>query len=69
LNDCIHQQIERANDVDLKDNFNEGIRFGFYSSISHLLNQAEAFQIINQLDKDIQEFVPEILLQRKADMK
>jgi len=63
LNDTILILIENAQEIDIDKDFDKGIRFGYYSSISLLLNQADAFMIRDKLKKEIQDFVPENLLQ------
>ncbi len=62
LNDSIKQLIESAKKIDVQKDFENGILMGYYLSISFLLSQANAFQILNQLDKEIQAFIPESLL-------
>ena len=66
LNDTIKQLIELATEIKEKDDFSQGKLLGYYSSISLLLSQAEAFEIMEQLDKDIQDFIPEKLLAPKS---
>jgi hypothetical protein len=65
LNDTIKQLIQIATEIKEKDDFNKGKLFGYYESISLLLSQAEAFQIMEQLDKEIQDFTSEQLLVSK----
>lgn len=67
LNDTIHQLIDLANEIKDKDAYNQGILYGYYASLSRLLNQAEAFDIIKALDKDIQEYNPEILFSKTSE--
>jgi hypothetical protein len=62
LNDTIGQLIEMAKETENNDEFNQGILFGYFHSISFLLNQANAFQILDLLDKEIQDFIPESLI-------
>ncbi|WP_316634677.1 hypothetical protein [uncultured Flavobacterium sp.] len=62
LNDSIKELIRLAQETKKGDLFNDGILFGYYSSISLLLNQAESFNISNQLDGEIKNFNPETLL-------
>jgi hypothetical protein len=62
LDDTLKELIQRATEMKKKDDFNQGRLFGYYESISLLLSQAEAFQIMESLDKEIQEFIPEQLL-------
>jgi len=67
LNDTIRQLIDLAKEVKETDDYNQGILYGYYASISRLLNQAEAFDIIENLDKDIQNFKPEKLFSKNED--
>jgi len=62
LNDTIKELIVRATEAKNKPDFDYGILIGHYNSISLILNQAEAFEILKHLDKEIQDFVPETLL-------
>lgn len=69
LNDTIRQLIDLAKAIKETDDYNQGILYGYYASISRLLNQAEAFDIIGNLDKDIQDYNPEKLFSKKEDEK
>lgn len=69
LNDTIRQLIDLAKAIKETDDYNQGILYGYYASISRLLNQAEAFDIIGNLDKDIQDYTPEKLFSKKEDEK
>ncbi len=64
LEDTISQLIEEA--LELKENasdeFERGKLFGYYETISKLLNQAEAFGIIDKIPLKWQDFNPEDLL-------
>ena len=62
LNDNIKELISMAQKIDKtnEDEFNQ--LFGYYHSISLLLNNAESFNILDSLNKEIQDFVPEKLL-------
>ncbi|HAT67870.1 MAG TPA: hypothetical protein DCS66_25265 [Flavobacteriaceae bacterium] len=63
LNDSIKQLIELAKAIDPQgDSFKIGIVQGYYESIARLLNQAEGFGILEQLDDEIQNFEVESLL-------
>lgn len=62
LNDTLKQLINLAKDVENTDEYYQGVIYGYYASISILLNQAEGFGIIEDLDEDIKDFVPESLL-------
>lgn len=67
LNDTIRQLINLAKDVSQKDEYNEGVVYGYYASISRLLNQAEGFNIIEQLDDDVKNFEPESLISNQLN--
>jgi hypothetical protein len=56
----IDEAVELAKNAD--DEFKKGKLFGYYEVISHLLNQAEAFGILERLPIKVQEFEPESLL-------
>ena len=62
LNDTIKQLIELSKEVDKTDEYNKGIIFGYYSAISRILSQLESFDIIDELDEEIKNFIPEIIL-------
>jgi hypothetical protein len=46
LNDTIKQLIAMSQEIDDTEEFDKGILFGYYKTISHLLSQAEAFNSI-----------------------
>jgi hypothetical protein len=64
LEDIINQLIEEA--LELKENandeFEKGKLFGYYETISKLLNQAEAFGISDKVPLKWRDFNPEELL-------
>lgn len=62
LNDSIKELIKLAKQIERDDSFNNGVLFGYYSSISLFLSQAEHFNIFDQLDEEIRIFTPETLL-------
>ena len=64
LNDSLKQLITMAKEIEITENndFNNGKLHGYYTAISRLLNQAEAFGILTNLDKEIIDFNPETLL-------
>ncbi len=64
LNDTINQLIELAEEAksNTKNEFDEGIVHGYYGAILRVLNQLEAFNIKEDLDLKIQEYIPEDLL-------
>jgi hypothetical protein len=65
LNDTIKQLIEMSKKIDDKEEFDKGILFGYYRTISHILSQAEAFNIISELDLEIQNFIAEKIIMKK----
>lgn len=64
LEDTLNQLIDKAIEIREGPNseFNRGILFGYYETISKLLNQAEAFGISHQLPEKVRDFNPEDLL-------
>ena len=68
LNDTLKNIIDRAiNKVDSnKDEFQKGVQFGYYEAISHFMNQADTFFILDQLDEYLKDFNPDDLLNGKA---
>lgn len=54
-----------SQEIDDTEEFDKGILFGYYKTISHLLSQAEAFNIIGELDMKIQNFIVEKILTKK----
>lgn len=64
LEDLLTQLIEEA--LEIKTNatadFEKGVLFGYYESISKILNLAEAFGIADELSDKLRKFKPEDLL-------
>lgn len=64
IKDILNQLIEDA--VELKNNtandFEKGNLFGYYICISKILNQAEAFGVLDKLPKNLRRYNPEDLL-------
>lgn len=64
IEEVLTQLIEEA--FELKANaihdFEKGKLFGYYTTISKILNQAEAFDVFDKLPKELQDFNPEDLL-------
>lgn len=63
IEEILTQLIEEAFELKANaiDDFEKGKLFGYYTSISKILNQAEAFGISNKLSKKLQDFNPEDL--------
>jgi len=67
LNDTLKQCVDRAIEIDQqKSDFDNGIAVGYYEVLSRLINQAEVFGILSELDPYLQEFDPHDLLIGKA---
>jgi hypothetical protein len=64
IEDILNQLIEEANEikVNASDDFEKGKLFGYYFTISNILSQAVAFDVLDKLPKNLQEFNPESLL-------
>jgi hypothetical protein len=64
IEEILTQLIEEAGEIkaNASDDFEKGKLFGYYESISKILNQTEAFGIFNKLPYNIQKFNPEDLL-------
>lgn len=66
LDDLLNQLLEEA--LKLKeyanDDFEKGKLFGYYETISKILNQAEAFGISDKLHLRWRDFNPEDLLNK-----
>lgn len=64
IEDVLTQLIEEANEIkaSASDEFEKGKLFGYYHSISNILNQAVAFGVFDKLSKNLQEYNPESLL-------
>ena len=64
LEDTIAQLLEEA--ILLKENanndFEKGVLFGYYKTLSRMLNQAEAFEIAQKLPEKILDFDLDSLL-------
>ena len=62
LNDSLNQLISEAKSIKNESEFNNGVRFGLYTAISQLLTQANAFNILAELDEKIKGFDLESLI-------
>lgn len=64
LEDIVNQLIEEAFEIkkNAEDEFERGKLFGYYEIISKLLNQAEAFDIVDKIPSNWRDFNPEELL-------
>lgn len=64
IEEILTQLIEEAGEIKANafDDFEKGKLFGYYESISKILNQTEAFGIFDKLPDNIQKFNPEDLL-------
>jgi hypothetical protein len=64
IEEILTQLIEEAVEIkaNATDDFAKGKLFGYYASISKILNQAEAFGLSDKLPENLQEFNPEDLL-------
>jgi hypothetical protein len=69
LSDVLYQLIESASLVKQEANtdFKMGVLQGYYEAISRLLNEAEAFDITEQLPKNLQDYCPEDLFDKDKD--
>lgn len=67
LNDSLKNIIDSAINIEIKDDFSNGIKQGYYEAISHLINQSDIFEIKNNLDKYLQNFDPDTLITGEAD--
>ncbi|KYG80742.1 hypothetical protein [Roseivirga echinicomitans] len=67
LEDLINQLVEEAYEIkaNSNDEFEKGKLFGYYQAISLILNQAEAFGLIDRLPLKWRDFKPEVLLSKK----
>lgn len=62
IEDILNQLIEEAKEIKVSDDFERGKLFGYYFAISKILNQVEAFGLLDKLPKSLQKFKPENLL-------
>ena len=62
LNDTIKLLIKEAKQTENDNEFNSGIRLGYYHAISRILSQSIAFGFFEELDYEIREFNLESLL-------
>ncbi|HQH19597.1 MAG TPA: hypothetical protein PKZ43_08575 [Bacteroidales bacterium] len=64
IEEILTQLIEEANEIkkNALDDFEKGKLYGYYESISKILNQAESFGVFDKLPKNLQEFKPEDFL-------
>ena len=64
IEEILTQLIEEAFELQANavDDFERGKLFGYYTSISKILNQSEAFGISDKLPENLQKFNPEDLL-------
>ncbi|MEW6773872.1 MAG: hypothetical protein AB1304_07725 [Bacteroidota bacterium] len=65
LEDCLEQLIDRSIEVrersnETKDPFEQGRYFAYYEILVFLLNQAEVFEIKDELKEKIKTFFPSI---------
>ncbi len=65
IEEILDQLIREANEIktSASDDFEKGKLFGYYETISKILNQAEGFGVFDKLPKSLQEFKPESLLE------
>jgi len=66
IEDVLSQLIEEAYELkkNAKNEFDLGGVFGYYRSISSLLNQAEAFGVGDKLPPKLRNFNPEDLISK-----
>lgn len=66
IEEILSQLIEEATDLksNTGDDFEVGKLFGYFIAISKILNQAEAFGLIDKLPTSLSEFNPESLLNK-----
>lgn len=64
IEDILNRLIEEAKEIKPVDDFEKGKLYGYYFAISHIMNQAEAFGIFDQLTDKLQQFKPEYLLKQ-----
>ena len=57
LNDSIKQLIESAKNLTDENDFDKGVRVGFYQTISFLLNQSTAFGIFENLTMRLKSLI------------
>ena len=66
IEEILSQLIKEAEEIKVNNasnDFEKGKLFGYYESISKILNQTEAFDVFDKLPKSLQEFNPESLLE------
>ena len=66
IEEILTQLIEEAFELkaNATDDFKIGELFGYYATISKILNQTEAFGIFDKLPENLQDFSPENLLNK-----
>ncbi len=64
IEEVLEQLIEDAIKLkeDAVNDFEKGNLFGYYMSISKILNQAEAFGVFEKLPENLKKFNPESLI-------
>lgn len=64
VEDILNQLIEEAREIKMNplDEFEKGKLFGYYFAISKIMSQAEAFNVLKKLPKNLRDFNPEELL-------
>ncbi|RZJ88540.1 MAG: hypothetical protein EOO20_13370 [Chryseobacterium sp.] len=62
IEDILNQLVKEANEIKPLDEFEKGKLFGYYYTISHIMNQAESFGIFDKLSQKLQAFRPESLI-------
>lgn len=69
LSDVLYQLIENASQHKREANteFKMGVLQGYHEAISRLLNEAEAFDITEQLPKNLQDYCPDDLFDDSKD--
>ena len=62
--EILTQLIEDAFELkaSVTTDFERGILYGYYNTITKILNQAEAFGVFDKLPDDLKSFLPEDLL-------
>ncbi len=62
IEDLLNELIEEAKEIKTNDDFDRGKLFGYYFSISKILNQALSFGLLDELPRKLRDFNPETLL-------
>ena len=68
IEEILTQLIEESLELraSARNDFENGILFGYYETISKILNQAEAFNMLEKLPTNLQGFSPENLLNKMS---